>query len=84
MRRIEEAQQKSELEEKARVLAEKRRREAAEARQREKQKEKVVESSEESDEETNKEDDRDPGPSVPKKRKLQDTVSKTINEKDGY
>ena len=84
MRRIEEAQQRSELEEKARVLAEKRRKEAAEARRKEKQKEKVVESSEESDEESNKEDNRDPGPSVPKKRKLQDTVSKTIDEKDRY
>ena len=56
----------------------------AEVRRREKQKEKVVESSEESDEETNQEDNRDPGPNVPKKRKLQDTVSKTIDEKDGY
>ena len=84
MRRIEEAQRRSELEEKTRVLAEKRRKEAAEARQKEKQKEKIVESSEESDEESNEEDDRDPGLSVPKKRKLQDTVSKTINEKDGY
>ena len=56
----------------------------AEARRKEKQKEKVVESSEESDEESNKEDNRDPGPSVPKKRKLQDTVSKTIDEKDRY
>ena len=49
-----------------------------------KQKEKVVESSEELNEETNEEDDRDLGPSVPKKRKLQDTISKTIDEKDGY
>ena len=65
-------------------MAEKRRKEVAKARQKEKQKEKVVESSEESDEETNEEDNRDPGPSVPKKRKLQDTVSKTIDEKDGY
>ena len=65
-------------------MAAKRRKEAAKARQKEKQKEKVVESSEESDEETNEEDDRDLGPSVPKKRKLQDTVSRTIDEKDGY
>ena len=65
-------------------MVEKRRKEAAEARRREKQKEKVVELSKESDEESNKEDDRDPGLSVPKKRKLQDTVSKTIDEKDGY
>ena len=84
MRQIEEAQRRSELEEKARVLAEKRRKEAAEARQKERQKEKVVESSEESDKETNKEDDRDPGPSVPKKRKVQESVSKVINEKDKY
>ena len=65
-------------------MAEKRRKEAAEARQREKQKEKVVKSSEESDEESNEEDNRDLGLSVPKKRKLQDTVSKTIDEKEGY
>ena len=84
MRQIEEAQRRSELEEKARVLAEKRRKEAAKARRKEKQKEKVVELSEELDEETNKEDNRDLGLSVPKKRKLQDTVSKTIDEKDGY
>ena len=66
------------------MLAEKRRREAAEARQREKQKEKVVESSEESDKESKEEDKRDPGPSVPKKRKVQELVSKIINEKDRY
>ena len=65
-------------------MAEKRRKEAAKARRREKQKEKVVESSEESDKETNEEDDRDPGPSVPKKRKVQESVSKVINEKDKY
>ena len=65
-------------------MAEKRRKEAAKARRKEKQKEKVVESSEESDEESKEEDEREPGPSVPKKRKLQDMVSKTINEKDRY
>ena len=56
----------------------------AEARRREKQKEKVVESSEESDKESKEEDDREPGLSVPKKRKVQDMVSKTIDEKDRY
>ena len=56
----------------------------AEARRKEKQKEKVVESSKESDEESKEEDDREPGPSVPKKRKVQESVSKIINEKDRY
>ena len=84
MRRIEEAQRRSELEEMARALAKKRQQEAAEAREREKQKEKVVESSKESDEESKEEDEREPGPSVPKKRKVQELVSKIISEKDGY
>ena len=65
-------------------MAEKRRKEAAEARRKEKQKGKVVESSEESDEESKEEDNRELGPSVPKKRKVQESVSKIINEKDRY
>ena len=65
-------------------MAEKRRKEAAKARRKEKQKEKVVELSKESDEESKEEDEREPGPSVPKKRKLQESVSKLTNEKDGY
>ena len=40
--------------------------------------------SKESDEESNKEDERDPGPSVPKKKKVQESVSKVTNEKDKY
>ena len=56
----------------------------AEARRKEKQKEKVVKSSEELDKESKEEDDREPGPSVPKKRKVQESVSKITNEKDGY
>ena len=38
----------------------------------------------ESDKESKEEDDREPGPSVPKKRKVQESVSKIINEKDRY
>ena len=56
----------------------------AEARRKEKQKEKVVESSEELDKESKEEDDRELGLSVPKKRKVQELVSKIINEKDRY
>ena len=44
----------------------------------------MVKSSEESDKESKEEDDRDPGSSVPKKRKVQESVSKIINETDRY
>ena len=63
-----------------RLLAEKHRQEgAAEAKRKEKQK--VAEESDESEEESEEESERDLGLSVPKKRKIQEMVSKLNKRK---
>ena len=69
-----EAQRKAEFEKRVRLLAEKRRQEAgAEVRRKEKQK--TAKESDELEEESEEESKKDLGPSVPKKRKIQEMVS---------
>ena len=76
-----EAQRKAELDRRARLLAEKQEQEVAvEARRKEKQK--VVKESNNLEEESEDESEKEPGPSVPKKRKIQEMVSKLNKRKN--
>ena len=56
-------------------MTEKQQREVAEARRKEKQKEKDVEKSDKSDEGRKEENIKELGPSVPKRRRIQESVS---------
>ena len=70
----------AELDRRARLLAEKWRQEVV-AEARRKQKQKAAEESDKSEEESEEESEKEPGLSVPKKRKVQEMVSKLNKER---
>ena len=76
-----EAVRKAKFDRRARSLAEKQRQEAV-ANERRKGKQKAVEESDELEEGSKDESEREPGLSIPKKRRIQEMVSKVNKQKN--
>ena len=74
-----EKRRKAEFDRRVRLLAEKCQQEAV-AKARRKEKQKAAKELNNSEDESEDESEREPGPSVPKKRRIQETVSK-LNER---